>query len=276
MGSAYTPRSERYRDAPAIGQNRSSSIAIHIVDLICVLAHPDSMQGTRQWINIGLLALVSLATFACQRTFRASVSQPNPLISPTETLRTSEQVAIVTGDMELRMPRRIERSSANSSWVDERYPLQNVASFTVVSRDRLRFHVQVEHKWQEWADLSSWKAYLIDDSGRRYEPQDIDGRQPEHIVTMWDYESRSVVRDHFGDVIAVRRDGHKRRKPMMALSVFRGHGDVVFHRPDIFTPNVKRLTLVIERATLAFSWTWKFADDEEGPPGASGQVHYRD
>lgn len=228
----------------------------------------------RQWIFVGLLAVAPVIAAGCQKTFRASVSQPNPLEQPTETLRTSENITIITGDMELRMPSQRQRGAAAIAQSSARYPLQNVASFTVVSRDRLRFHVQVEHKWPEWADLSSWRAYLVDDKGRRYEPEEIDPRAPRHLVTMWDNETRGTIRNRFGDVVGVRRDRHKHRRTMGSLSIFRGNGDVVFYGRDIFTPEVKRLTLVIERRTLAFSWTWTFADDPYGPPNGSGEVHY--
>ena len=44
----------------------------------------------------------------------------------------------------------------------------------MVSRDRLRFHVQIEHKWQEYANVNTWNAYLIDDRGQVYVPQEVD------------------------------------------------------------------------------------------------------
>ena len=51
------------------------------------------------------------------------------------------------------MHRRNERPERNSPRAsvahNHRYPLINQASFTVVSRDRLRFHVQIDHKWQD-------------------------------------------------------------------------------------------------------------------------------
>ena len=85
--------------------------------------------------------------------------QPNPLVNPTETLRHSEKITIVTGDMELETPDAARsRRSASSVAHNHRYPLLNQASFTIVSRDRLRFHVQIDHKWQEWADLKTWEV----------------------------------------------------------------------------------------------------------------------
>lgn len=224
---------------------------------------------------IALLAVAPLSLVGCQKTFRGAVAQPNPLSDPKETLRVSEKVTIVTGDMELRMPSQGARAggAGGRAWVDRRYPLRNIASFTVVSRDRLRVHVQVEHKWKEWADLHSWKAYLVDDQGRRYKPEELNGGYPRHLATMWDYETRSVVRNHFREVVAIRDDAHRRRKPLASLSVFRGSGSFVFYSRDIFTPDVKKLTLVLERASMAFKWTWKFAEDG-GPPGDEHEEIY--
>ena len=216
-------------------------------------------------ILAGLALLAAVVTTGCSRTFRGNVVQPNPLLFPNETLRESEKVMIVTGDMELNLPHAVPTKDGGVE-VSRRYPLKNAASFTVVSRDRLRFHVQIEHKWKEWADLETWKVYLVDDQGRRYKPEAVERARAKHLATMWDYEQRSVVRNRFGDVVGVRRDGHLRRMPLGSLSVFRGNGDYVFYSRDIFTPDIKHLTLVLERTTTAFAFTWRFAEDN-GPPG---------
>ena len=211
----------------------------------------------------GALLVVSVAAVlvgGCHRTFRSSVTQPNPLTQPLETLRESEAVVIVTGDMELEVPRG-GGSSGGGIWVNERYPLKNAAQFTVVSRDRLRFHVQIEHKWQDWADVSNWSAYLEDDRGNRYLPDEVDPRSGRHIVRMWDYEQRSAVRNRFGDIVHVNNDGHLRRQPFGSLSLFRGRGDFVFFHRNIFRPDVKRLTLHLERQGTTFEFTWRFSDE---------------
>lgn len=208
-----------------------------------------------------LLASAALALGAgCGRTFRSAVTQPNPLIQPLETLRESEEVVITTGDMELNVPAK-GGGPGGSVLVEERYPLTNSARFTVVSRDRLRFHVQIEHKWQDWADVSTWNAYLVDDGGKRYDPADVDLISDRHVVQMWDYETRSTVSNSFGDITRVNNDGYKRRQTLGSLSVFRGRGDFVFHHRDIFHRNVKFLTLHLERNGTAFEFTWRFADD---------------
>jgi hypothetical protein len=220
-----------------------------------------------RWLGCLSWTAALVLSAACQKTFRGSVTQPNPLAAPNETLRSTETVVIVTGDMELSLPQA--NGFQENIWVNRRLPLSNKASFTVVSRDRLRFHVQIEHKWREWADLSTWDAYLIDDQGRRYRPEELNGGQPTHLVSMWDYETRTAVRDHFGDIVAIRRDGHRRRNALGSISLFRGRGDFVFYSRDIFTPDIKWMTLVLERRSLAFSFTWKFTDDDVAP-GAEG------
>jgi hypothetical protein len=141
-----------------------------------------------------------------------------------------------------------------------KYPLKNVASFTVVSRDRLRFHVQLEHKWQEWADLRTWEVYMIDDEGRRYLPEGIEHAKTKHLVSMWDREVQTARRNIYGDIVALNNDGWKRRQSLGSLSVFRGKADFVFYKRDLFRPDMRKLTLIVRRSEQAFKFTWKFAD----------------
>ncbi|MCG8422011.1 MAG: hypothetical protein MJE77_29160 [Proteobacteria bacterium] len=222
------------------------------------------MDRSYRSIGLFLVMLIPLWTMGCSRTFRGNVVQPNPLVAPNDTLRDSEEILIVTGDMELNLPTITRSWDGGEIHQSKRYPLHNAASFTVVSRDRLRFHVQIEHKWLEWADLSTWEAHLVDDTGRRYQPEALERVQPRHVVQMWDYETRTAIRDRFGDIVYVVRDGHRRRAPLGSLSVFRGKGDFVFYSRDIFTPRIKRLTLILERPTTAFAFTWSFADESSG------------
>lgn len=211
------------------------------------------------------LAVVLLGGAACTRTFRGTVVQPNPLAQPTETLRDSEEVVIVTGDMELNVPKEANRAQRASPLNLRRYPLKNIASFTVVSRDRLRFHVQLEHKWQEWADPSRWDVYLVDDRGRKWRPESTEHARVRHIVTMWDQEIRSVRRNMYGDIVAINEDGHRRRVPLGSLSVFRGRADFVFYQRDIFDEDVKWMKLVVRRPGLGFEFRWNFEDGVVGP-----------
>jgi hypothetical protein len=210
--------------------------------------------------SLALVFALALVVPACSRTFAAEVAQPNPLTQPTETLRDSEEVTIVTGDMELEKPREAEKGQRVSVARHNRYPLENVASFTLVSRDRLRFHVRLEHKWQEWADLTTWEVYMVDDEGRRYLPESVEHAKTRHLVSMWDREQRSVQRNMYGDIVAINEDGWRRRQTLGSLSVFRGTADFVFYQRDVFTPDMRKLKLVVRRPGQAFEFRWNFDD----------------
>jgi hypothetical protein len=214
------------------------------------------MRGFR----ILTLAVVSVLAAGCGRTFRGKTTQPNPLAKPTETLRQSEKITIVTGDMELEAPEMPEGSQRVALVRNNRYPLYNQASFTIVSRDRLRFHVQVDHKWQEWADLKTWSVELEDDAGREWEPESVEHATTRIMTKMWDREQRTAVRNRFGDVVAIQEDGWRNRQTLGSLSVFRGKADFVFYQRDLFHANVKKLRLVVKRPGEAFEFTWKFQD----------------
>jgi len=208
----------------------------------------------------GLILGLALVVGGCTRTFKGKVVQPNPLANPTETLRQSEKITIVTGDMELEAPDAPGDTQRVALIHNHHYPLYNQASFTIVSRDRLRFHVQVDHKWQEWADLHSWDVHLEDDQGRRWDPEAVEHATTKIMTTMWDREQRTAVRNRFGDIVAINEDGWRNRQTLGSLSVYRGKADFVFYQRDLFHANVKKLRLVLQRPGEAFEFTWKFED----------------
>lgn len=211
-------------------------------------------------IRILVLAVVTFLAVGCGRTFRGNTTQPNPLAMPTETLRQSEKITIVTGDMELQTPEMPEGAQRVAVLRNNRYPLYNQASFTIVSRDRLRFHVQIDHKWQEWADLKTWDVELEDDTGRRWVPESVEHAKTKIMTTMWDREQRTAVRNRFGDIVAIHEDGWRNRQTLGSLSVFRGKADFVFYQRDLFHANVKQLRLKVRRPGEAFEFTWNFQD----------------
>ncbi len=209
-----------------------------------------------------------LVVAACTKTFQAEVVQPNPLANPTETLRTSEELKILTGDMDLKQPDAPD-GIGNASMVHSRnYKLINTASFTMVSRDRLRFHVQVDHKWEDFADLKTWEVSLEDDQGHRWTPESVEHARTRLITHMWDPEQRTAIcgtsgRDGKGDcfnTVGYQDDGWKRRQMLGSLSVFRGNADFVFYQRDLFTPSLRTLKLVVRRSGTVFEYTWNFDD----------------
>ena len=190
------------------------------------------------------------------------------MTTPTETLRSSEKVTIVTGDMELEKPYEPDPGQQATTAINRRYPLINQASFTMVSRDRLRFHVQIDHKWEEWADLTSWDVHLEDDQGHAWAPEAVEHAQTRLISEFWDREQRTSVcsaagRDGTGQcitTIGVLDDGWKHRQTFGTLSVFRGKADFVFYQRDLMRPDVRKLRLVVKRPSEAFEFTWRFRD----------------
>ncbi len=206
------------------------------------------------------MILVVVAATGCTRTFHGNAVQPNPLVKPTETLRSSEKITIIRGDMELEAPDEASPSQRASILHNHRYPLVNQASFTVVSRDRLRFHVQIDHKWQEWADLNTWDVSLTDDQGRHWSPESVEHARTKIMTTMWDREQQTAQRNRFGDVVALNDDGWKNRQSLGSLSVFRGKADFVFYQRDLFNANVRWLKLVVSRSGEAFEFMWNFQD----------------
>jgi hypothetical protein len=219
---------------------------------------------------MGLLVVV--LSSGCLRTFEREAVQPNPLLHPTDTLRTSEKITIVTGDMELDQPApAIDNADSMTGSLarNHHYPLLNQASFTMVSRDRLRFHVQIDHKWEEYADLKTWDVDLTDDQGHHWSPEAVEHVRHRLITSMWDREERSQICDSAGrnargdcfNTIAIAEDGWRRRMPLGSLSVFRGNGDFVFYQRDLFRANVKWMKLTVKRSGEAFEFVWRFQDD---------------
>lgn len=206
------------------------------------------------------MVLVALAG-GCSRTFKGVAYQPNPLVNQAETLRESEKITIVRGDMELEEPDAAKPAQRATVLHNHRYPLINEAMFTLVSRDRLRFHVQVDHKWEEYADLSTWQVYLVDDKGRKWLPESIEHASTRIITRMWDREVRTARRNQYGDIVAINDDGWKSRQTLGSLSVYRGRADFVFYQRDLFTQNVRSLKLVVKRPGEAFEFTWRFQDN---------------
>lgn len=209
-------------------------------------------------VTVGVLVIVASG---CAPVFKGEATQPNPIAEPTETLRISETIDVITGDMELSVPGAPIEGAPATLMHMHRFPLHNDAQFTVVSRDRLRFHVQIEHKWQEWADLNNWTAYLEDDEGHRWQPEGLDHATTHLEVKMWDWEVRSANRNQFGDVSSVNDDGYRRRQPLGSIAWFRGKGDFVFYQRDLLRPDCRWLKLVVSRPGESFEFTWDFADE---------------
>ena len=97
--------------------------------------------ATRRLVAAAALLPAALLP-ACSRHWRVDTAQPPLTLGAELIARTSLPGTILLGDMEL--PR----------W----FQLANSVYFVAVSRDRLRFHVTLLHKWEEIADPSRWRV----------------------------------------------------------------------------------------------------------------------
>ena len=56
------------------------------------------------------------------------------------------------------------------------FALMNSVYFVAVSKDRLRFHVTLHHKWEDMSDPTRWRVWIEDDRGQVYHPAAVDRR----------------------------------------------------------------------------------------------------
>jgi hypothetical protein len=205
--------------------------------------------------TILLVALAGCLAGGCHRTWRADTVQPPLQLGSTTEARTSFAGEILTRDMDFGR---------------DLY-LANSAYFVVVSRDRLRFHVRFVHKWKQIADPASWRVWLEDDRGRRFEPDPVDRHHVER-ATRVEIRSQSnigqpVWRDtHYERCPCVYKIGGLQQLnsyPLLSLTVWRGDGDYTFYRRDIFRSDLRRLTLVMQRRGYTYRYTWSFGEVAE-------------
>ncbi len=191
--------------------------------------------GTLVAILPVVTTLATTTTSGCQSTWQAKTMQPPLRLDETDAARTSLPGVILMRDMEL--PRR--------------FLLANSAYFVVVNKDRLRFHVNLVHKWEKMADPAEWLAYLEDEHGNRFYPEPLESSTVRAISRTFQYRSR--------------RDGSAGGPTQsIQVSVYKGAGDFVFYDRDIYSDSLRSLTLVMERPTYGYTYrySWQFADDE--------------
>lgn len=147
--------------------------------------------------------------------------------------------------------------------INRRVFLANSAYFVVVSKDRLRFHVRLVHKWKSIADPARWRVWLEDDEGHKFYPEGIDAR----YITR---ATRVEIVPHDYYIVAFKVGGLEKTNSYPLLStgrrnvaVWRGDGDYTFYKRDIFRSTTKQLTLVMSRLGYTYRYSWKFVPDPE-------------
>jgi hypothetical protein len=160
---------------------------------------------------------------ACNKAWRADTMTPPITFGAALETRTSLPAIIEVGDMELPHSMR----------------LLNSVYFVAVSKDRLRFHVTLHHKWEDMSDPTRWQVWIEDDSGHTYRPAACD---------------RSVVKP------VTRMYDAYRMQPFLSFTVYKGDGDYVFYRHNLVRKNMRWLTLVMKRPGYEYRYRWSFVD----------------
>jgi len=211
-------------------------------------------------VTVACWRVLLLGALGCTTTLKASITQPNPLVAfPEQATHRSEPLFIDLEDMDLprlhpvpHIPDGIQQDGA--------FRLRQSAYFAIVSRERLRFHVTIVHKWKEVADPTSWSVRLEDDQGHVYDPEAKEVRYIDLVTRVWDHELRSALGGRGGNVEAVRSDGWKQRQNLDSVDVFQGSGDFSFHAKDLFQRQTRRLTLRMEKLGVVYEFTWNLVD----------------
>lgn len=181
------------------------------------------------------IVIASLLVVGCTRTWRAEVTQPALLLDPNLELRTSLPAAIVLRDMEFGS-----------------YPLTNSVYYVVVSRDRLRFHVTLHHKWDDVADLKNWSVYVEDAHGKRHYPEQLTGKV--QLLSTW----------RIGNAV------YQLRQPL-----YRGVADLEIYDRDLFDAS-GQLTLVLHHAGYEYRYHWISGEPDESEAVAVRDLRKRD
>src|SRR5262245_1122443 len=183
----------------------------------------------------------------CSRPLQATAVQPNPvlLVHQPANPPASERLWIFVGTQDMDALKVI---------------MANSARFIVISRDRLRFHVTVEHKWEEYADVTNWEVWLEDEAGRRYQPDSKELSQNRNKSDFIDYERRTAHYNQFGDITHVDNDPWNQRVVLRTIDRYHGEGDYSFSGRDLMGKDRRRLALVMKRDGIEYRYVWNFAD----------------
>jgi hypothetical protein len=148
--------------------------------------------------HLHTIVVACLILGGCTKRWTAEVHQPPLLLMATKEARTSMPRAITYRDVEMG-----------------RFQITNTAYYTVVSRDRLRFHVTLHHKWNELADMNNWTAYVEDANGKRHYPEDVSVRV--RLLSQWRFRgvtyqmNMPLYRGHRGPVRVPPRPVRRRQ-----------------------------------------------------------------
>ena len=172
-----------------------------------------------RWLALGAALVCGTA---CKTHWTAEVTQPALQLEAGKVGRTSWPLAIVLRDMEMRY-----------------VPLANTAYYVAVSRDRLRFHVTLLHKWESMSDLRTWQAWVEDDSGAHHALEEL-----QQQITQIGFEQVGLVRTALRNFARVQQ-----------VPIYRGVADFTIYSRDVSA--ARRVILVLRRPGYEYRYVWR-------------------
>ncbi|MDP2693005.1 MAG: hypothetical protein Q8O88_05190 [bacterium] len=198
------------------------------------------MGGTKMYVKKAFILICIISLFsACSTTFKTSRVQLNPLYfaSNKDLVKESDSLKIIKGDQELRT-----------------YKTVSYGKFVIVSRDRLKFKVELTHKWKAYAEACDWKTTIKID-GKTYKPA-CDRRSVDTITWMWSEENRRVVsRNIYGDPLEI--EGFERNPTtLQSITIFVGKASLDLYEKNIITKNTKHIELRMQKNLTIYLFVW--------------------
>jgi hypothetical protein len=122
----------------------------------------------------------------------------------------------------------------------------------VVTRDRIRFHVGIARQDEDEADTRHWKAYIEDETGRRYAPEREVARLNRLALNwrLWPYRP--------SDSWCPKPPCLSRVLP--GYEAWEGQADYTIYRRDVAV-EPRMFSLVLKKGNEEMRFTWRFGEE---------------
>lgn len=190
-----------------------------------------------------LLSLLFIC--GCHQTFKVKTIQMNPVyyLGNPEILNISQKLPIIRGNMSIG-----------------HFKMVSYANFVIISRDRIRFNVELTNVWRDLSRVCEWESKVyIDDV--EYVPECDKGGIKMYTKT-WDQEHRRVKRNHFGEIVYVE-PYERNPTPLDTITIHVGKGYLNFYKRDMLTKTTKKIALKLRKKNVTYWFVWKLVKPEE-------------
>lgn len=177
----------------------------------------------------------------CHSTFRAETLQANPIayLGNQEVINQSNKLFIKRGGMNLY-----------------HFKMVSYAKFVLISRDRIRFRIEMSHQWERKANPCVWKNTLYIDGAPYVLPCEKEGKT-QFVTKIFDIENRRVLRrNQFGEPIQIER---YERNPTQqeSIDIYVGKAFLSLYKRDVVTKKTKEVSLKMVNGNITYWFVWK-------------------